>query len=65
MEPEDLQPKRVADSVTALARDDLSLLAVDELRERITSLQAEIARCESAIASKQGSMAAAEAFFKK
>lgn len=65
MDPEDLQPKRVADSVTALARDDLSILSIDELRLRITSLQAEIARCESAIASKQDSMAAAEAFFKK
>lgn len=65
MDPEDVQPKRVVDGVAALARDDLSLLSVVELQARITSLQAEIVRIESAIISKQGSMAAAEAFFKK
>jgi len=65
MDPEDVQPKRVVDGVAALARDDLSLLSVVELQARITSLQAEIVRIESAIISKQGSKAAAEAFFKK
>ena len=65
MDPEDVQPKRVVDGVAALARDDLSLLSVVELQARITSLQAEIVRIESTITSKQGSKAAAEAFFKK
>ncbi|MEQ9518860.1 MAG: DUF1192 domain-containing protein [Parvibaculum sp.] len=65
MDPEELQPKRVADRVAALARDDLSYLSIDELKFRISSLETEIARSEAAIASKQGSKEAAQAFFKK
>lgn len=65
MDPEDLQPKRAAGALDALARDDLSLLSIDDLRERITLLNEEIARAEAEIASKQGSMSAAEAIFRK
>lgn len=65
MDPEDLQPKRLADSLQALAKEDISLLGVDELKERITLLTDEIARSETMIASKQGSLSEAEAVFRK
>lgn len=38
---------------------------VEELREYIETLKAEIARAEAAIGSKQAQRAAADAFFKK
>lgn len=44
---------------------DLSRMSVDELREYVAALQAEIARVEQAIQSKQSVREAAEAFFKK
>lgn len=44
---------------------DLSLLSVDELSERIGLLQAEIARLESAMTSKRSSRHSADQFFKK
>lgn len=65
MDPEDLQPKRVPDRLQALAKEDISLLGVDELNERITLLDAEIARSRAMIASKQGSLNEAEAVFRK
>lgn len=43
---------------------DLSLLSVDELGERIDLLKAEIVRLEEARSRKQASRAAADAFFK-
>ena len=43
---------------------DLSLLSVHELDERIAALRAEIARLEEARARKQASKSAADAFFK-
>ena len=44
---------------------DLERLSVDELRERITTLQAEIAACEAEIARKQDHKSAADALFGK
>lgn len=44
---------------------DLSLLSVEELDLRISALEAEIARCREAIASKQTQRGAAHAMFKK
>ncbi len=43
---------------------DLSALSVDELRERIALLQAEIQRLDAAVAAKTASKAAAALFFK-
>jgi uncharacterized small protein (DUF1192 family) len=43
---------------------DLAPLSLDELRERIAALQAEIARLEAALAAKQSSHAAAAQVFK-
>jgi uncharacterized small protein (DUF1192 family) len=44
---------------------DLSLLSVEELRERIALLQEEIKRLETALASKQASRSAADQFFRR
>ena len=44
---------------------DLALLSVNELRERIALLQDEIARLEASIAGKQASRSVADTFFKK
>jgi uncharacterized small protein (DUF1192 family) len=44
---------------------DLSLLSVFELKERVSLLQAEIVRLEAAAVSKDAAKDAADAFFKK
>ena len=44
---------------------DLALLSVDELQERIALLKDEIARLEASIAGKQASRGVADTFFKK
>jgi uncharacterized small protein (DUF1192 family) len=43
---------------------DLSMLSIDELDERIAMLEREIARLKEAKRGKESSMAAASAFFK-
>jgi len=44
---------------------DLSLLSVEELAERIDALKAEIARLEASIAAKRASRSSADQFFKR
>lgn len=44
---------------------DLSLLSVEELAERIAALAAEISRLETAMAAKKASRTAADQFFKR
>jgi len=44
---------------------DLALLSVEELRERISLLKEEVVRLEAAMASKQASRSSADQFFKK
>jgi len=44
---------------------DLTLLSVEELGERIAALESEIARLETAMAAKKASRAAADQFFKR
>ena len=44
---------------------DLSLLSIGELTERITQLKEEIARLEAAKASKSATRTAADQFFKR
>jgi uncharacterized small protein (DUF1192 family) len=56
-----LPKKRLAHEIG----QDLALLSVEELQERITVLRAEIARLEEATANKRASLAAAATFFKK
>ena len=61
MEEEAQRPKKKAHELG----EDLSLLSVGELRERVEALQAEIARLEGAISSKEASKTAADTFFKR
>jgi uncharacterized small protein (DUF1192 family) len=44
---------------------DLALLSVEELRERIALLKEEISRLEAAVAAKQASRTTADQFFKR
>ena len=45
--------------------ENLDLLSVAELEHRVQALESEIARVKAAIASKQASKSAADAFFKR
>lgn len=44
---------------------ELALLSVEELRERIALLKDEISRLEAAVAAKQASRSTADQFFKR
>jgi len=59
---DDDRPKK---TVTHEIGQDLSLLSVSELKQRITLMRAEIGRLEADIAKKQSSRSAADMFFKK
>ena len=58
---DDEKPRR---KITHDIGQDLSLLSVDELGERITLLTAEIARLQAEIDKKRASRDAAASFFK-
>ena len=58
---EDDRPKR---KISHEIGQELALLSVEELRERITLLKDEIARLETAMAKKHASRSVAEGFFK-
>ncbi len=45
--------------------EPLDAVSVDELRQRILTLQAEVARLEAEIVRKQASRSAADAFFRR
>jgi uncharacterized small protein (DUF1192 family) len=59
---EDDRPKK---KITHEIGQELALLSVKELQERIALLREEIARIEASIASKQTSRTVADQFFKK
>jgi uncharacterized small protein (DUF1192 family) len=61
-EDDDDRPKK---KITHEIGQDLYLLSVKELEERIALLTEEIERLRAAIASKQSSRSAADSFFKK
>jgi uncharacterized small protein (DUF1192 family) len=61
MEEELPRPKKKAHEIGA----DLTLLSVDELKERIAALQVEIARLESAMRDKEASRSTADTFFRR
>jgi len=62
IDPEDDRPKK---KVAHEIGQDLSLLSVGELAERINLLKDEIGRLEAEMARKRVSQTAANAFFKK
>lgn len=57
--------ERPAKPANAVPGEDLSLLSVEELEERIRLYRAEIARLEADISAKQSSRAVAETFFRR
>jgi len=59
---EDERPKK---KIAHEIGQELTLLSVGELTERITLLKEEIARLEANMATKQASKSAADTFFKK
>jgi uncharacterized small protein (DUF1192 family) len=61
IDPDDLPKKKVAHEMG----QDLALLSVGELAERVGLLKEEIARLEAEIVKKRSSQTAADAFFKK
>ena len=62
MTEDDDRPKK---KITHEIGQDLYLLSVKELEERIALLNDEIARLQAAISSKQSSRNVADSFFKK
>ena len=61
IDDEDRPKKKVVHEIG----QDLTLLSVAELNERVAQLKEEIARLEANRASKQASKSAADLFFKK
>lgn len=61
IDPDELPKKKVRHEMG----QDVSLLSLDELSERIALLQEEIARLEAEMARKRASKSAADMFFKK
>ena len=61
MDDDDRPKKKIAHEVG----QDLSLLSVEELTERVKLLQAEIARLETDMTQKRAKRAAADQFFKR
>jgi uncharacterized small protein (DUF1192 family) len=59
---EEIVPK--SDTLSALVTEDLELLGLEELEERISLLKTEIERVKAVLESKKGSRADAEALFK-
>ena len=61
MDPDDLPKKKITQEMG----QDLSLLSVGELADRVGLLRDEIARLEAEMARKRASQTAADRFFKK
>lgn len=58
-------PRRRTDTLAELAREDLDKLSIAELDERITALEAEIARVKAKRDGAASFRAAADSLFKK
>lgn len=61
MDEDDRPKKKVVHEIG----QDLALLSIKELEERIALLKGEIGRLQATIASKQGSRGIADQFFRK
>ena len=61
MDDDDRPKKKIVHEIG----QDLALLSIKELQERIALLNEEIARLQATIASKQGSRYVADQYFKK
>lgn len=66
MDLEDLLPRRNADDpLAALRRQDLDPLSLDELKQRIAVLEAEIERTRAKLNSASSFRSAADSLFKR
>lgn len=65
MDLEELFPSKPEDPLTQLVRQDLDPLSVEELEERIRTLEGEVERVRAKIAAAVNHRASAEALFKK
>jgi uncharacterized small protein (DUF1192 family) len=65
MDLEDLFPSKPDDPLVALGKQDLDPMSIDELKERVELLKAEIARVEAHMQRAQTHRSAAEDLFKK
>ncbi|GAA0575452.1 DUF1192 domain-containing protein [Rhizomicrobium electricum] len=63
IDPEELLPRKKPAEI--VLGEDLSAMSEFELAARIGMLEAEIARCRDAIAARQATKSAADAFFKR
>jgi uncharacterized small protein (DUF1192 family) len=61
MDEEPIRPKKKAHELG----EDLTLLSVEELKERVLALEAEIERLESTIRAKEATRSAADTFFRR
>ncbi|WP_414902353.1 DUF1192 domain-containing protein [Sphingomonas flavalba] len=65
MDMDDFSPARSADPLALLARQDLDPLSVAELQERISALEAEIARTRGKLEGAVNHRASADALFRQ
>ena len=65
IDPDDGPRARGSDALKAVLKEDLSALGVEELAQRIKSLESEIARSQSALDKKKEFKGVADNFFKK
>ena len=65
MDLDELFPSKPGDPLAQLVKQDLDPLSVEELEERIATLQGEIARVRAKIDFAVNHRASAEALFKK
>jgi uncharacterized small protein (DUF1192 family) len=61
IDPDELPKKKIVHELG----QDLALLSIGELTERITALKEEIGRLEAEMTRKRSSKSAADSFFKK
>ena len=66
MSEEPVEPRRARGwAVTEVAREDLELMSVGDLEERVEALQAEISRTRAQMERKRATRSAADALFGK
>ena len=65
MDLDELLPDKPDDPLTLLTKQDLDPLSVDELRDRIAILEAEIARVQAKLDSSVSFRASADDLFKR
>jgi uncharacterized small protein (DUF1192 family) len=63
MDSDELLPRKKAPDI--VLGEELAALSAHELEERIARLEAEIARCRQAIATRHATRSAAESIFKR